>query len=352
MILTCSNPGLELAVLGNPGRKAIHYDWTGVPKSKRKALYQLAERWSKRKSTDGPYSGVKVGIRRKRTHPRKVVGHPRTGRVGSVDFISKHTSRVVGTNPMRRFKHYVAKLNPMPAATGVINDVKALPADVKGIFAKPITGVPMALGGAAVALTGGAIVTNRIITPLIAKLPASLQGILTGAIGRRVVTALVAYGLGKAAAKYAPVSADKKRALEAGAVAAALIEALKPGLAGQTLSRIPVIGEKVFGAAASVQGLGIYMAPAPGYDGQGPSTLILTPGSRPDSGIHGYETMNAYTGTRPALTSPVNGLPGMGEIITAANYTPALLNNGQTPLQEMSARDNPAHFLSRSFMEQ
>jgi hypothetical protein len=341
MILTCSNPGMELAVLGNPGRKVIKYDWTGVPKSKRKALYQLAERWSKRKSVDGPYSGVKVGIRRRSTKPRKVVGHPRTGRVGSVDFISKHTSRVVGTNPMRRFKHYVAKLNPMPAAAGVLNDVKALPGDVKGIFAKPITGVPFALGGAAVALTGGAIVTNRVLSPLIARMPASIQGFLTGAIGRRVLTAALAYGLGKAAAKYAPVSPDKKRAIEAGAVAAALIEAIRPGLAGQTLSKIPYIGQPVFGAASSVQGLGIYMPPAPAYDANGDSTRALT--------MSGYESMPAYTGSRPAIPAPINGLPGMGAIITANDYTPSLDRTGMTPMQADTLKSTPDHFLAKSF---
>ncbi len=74
MILTCSNPGLELAVLGNPGRKVIKYDWTGVPPSKR-ALASLGRlvRRVKGRVTRENSSGTRSGQRLTavKTNPRR-----------------------------------------------------------------------------------------------------------------------------------------------------------------------------------------------------------------------------------------------------------------------------------------
>lgn len=347
MILTLSNPGLELAVLGNPG-KQIKYDWDGVAPGQRKRIYQLAERWAKRKAS-GKFRSHAIGVR-KALGPRKSLsGKPWSGLRGSVDLISKKTHKVVGTNPMRSFKRYAAKLNPLPAVGKVVTDVKALPTQAMGLVKNPVNAV-VALGGSAVALSGGAIVMNRVVNPLIARLPAAIAGPMTSPMGKRVISASVAAGLGYTAAKFAPLSEDKKKALKAGALIAALVELIKPGAAGQLLARIPVVGQTVFGPAASMQGLGIYVQ-SPSYDPNGIDTVVTTPTGLPNKGIFGYVNSKGYTGIRPSEMDSIHGLPGMsglGKYTTDTAYNPALLETGQTPTQAGFRESSADHFLARS----
>ncbi len=160
------------------------------------------------------------------------------------------------------------------------------------IKAKAIKG-GVAVGGATVALVGGAQVAKlvaKFMPAAVVNLP------VVGVFVPRLVGGGSALLVGSLAAKFAPLSPENKKALLAGAGLVAILEVFKPGMSGMLLAKIPFIGSIVgstpvngLGAyveAPSYQGVGEYVS-APSYQGVG---------TYGDNMVAGYVSAPSYQG--------------------------------------------------------
>jgi hypothetical protein len=198
----------------------------------------------------------------------------------------------------RRFRrHYGFRLNPSIALGSVTAPIKDIPANLKSILsgsikAKAIKG-SVAIGGATVALVGGAQVAKlvgRFMPSMIVNLP------VVGAFVPRLVGGGSALLVGSLAAKFAPLSPENKKALLAGAGLVAILEVVKPGMSGMLLAKLPLIGK--FVGSTPVNGLGAYVE-APSYQGVG--TYVEAPsyqgvGAYGDNMVAGYVNAPSYQG--------------------------------------------------------
>lgn len=129
---------------------------------------------------------------------------------------------------------------------------------VKDVIKGGLGGIAAAAGGASVAVVGGAFV-SRITNGLLARFAPAL---LTNPVAARGVGALNFLLPAWAVAKWAPgISGRVRRGMLTGAAAAALVEAIRPGLVRDTFARLPIIGG-VFGPSLSgfADTMGDYLA--------------------------------------------------------------------------------------------
>jgi len=241
------------------------------------------------------------------------------------------TASTKGTTMARHFRR---RFNPSIAM--ITTPVTSIPANLKSILTgsikdKAIKGAA-AVGGATVALAGGAIVAKQVSRFVPA---AALNLPVVGMFVPRLVGGGSALLVASVVAKFAPLKPDQKKALLAGGALVAVLEVVKPGLSGSLLAKIPFVGKLVgntpvsgLGAyveASSYQGIGTYVE-APGYQGIG--TYVEAPGyqgigEHGDNMVAGYVSAPSYQGV-----GSIDGLVG--------SNMPSFLDVG-TPSYEASA---------------
>jgi hypothetical protein len=310
-LMLLSNPGLHLALLGNP-RRGRRLRVKGPRSLKRRTFLAGWRRAKKRVGRvfrtrgSGRYKILSARINRDRRHRKHAKGISWSGRRGSFRFGarvrragSRKARRTSLTNPRSRKGHTMSRRrrhcrrNPNLVG-GYITAAKGAPKQVMSLFTGPnkIKNIGFAAGGAAATYLAGGLVTSKLLTPLLAKIPGA-SSIVGSPMGKRIVGGLVPFTLGYVASKF--VKGDIGKALLVGGAAASILELVKPGMVGQLLAKIPgapsiaaaapaVVVPAITGPTKGLDGLGTYVQ-ASGYNGVGD-----------DDDLADYVTAPSYAG--------------------------------------------------------
>jgi hypothetical protein len=303
-LMLMSNPGLSYALLGNPRGRRVKRK---APRRIRRAAFLKAYRRGVKRvgrtfrtRGRGRYKIESFRGKLARRHHWHVKGIPWSGRRGYLSFSARvrragerRFSRPhVLTNPrkhtMRRRRHY--RRNP-GAIAGYISAAKSAPGALRSLFTGPnkIKHIGFAAGGAVATYLIGGIVAQRLLTPLLARIP-MVGGMVATPMGSRLVGGLIPFTIGYVASKF--VKGDIGKAMLVGGAAASLVELVKPGMVGQLVARIPgipmlaskapaVAAPAIQGPTKGLEGLGGYVS-APSYAGVG--------------GLDGYVSAPSYAG--------------------------------------------------------
>lgn len=269
-----SNPGLHLAVLGNPGSRRKKRKGKKMATAKQKAAArrnikkaQRANRKKYKTRTRRKARGVKVIFRRKGKHRRKTnrkFGARRrikTGRRGTVSYRSRSTGRLLATNPRKRRKS--RRRNPNGIAKGLRGWSRGLTTAPAGIM-KTFTGknvmknTAWLAGGTVAAYIAGGF-TAKFASPILAMIP-GVPAAMQRPMVQRIVGASMNYTAGYVISMFIK-DKELKTAIQLGGALAAGLEFIAPGMMGQWVSRIPLVGQTAAtaeAAAGPVNGLGMY----------------------------------------------------------------------------------------------
>lgn len=329
MMVTMSNPGLNLAIIGNPGprhsRRRVKTRRHSSTKGKKMAFTKKQAR-ALAKAFRAQGRAVPAKIRRKMANPgtatgarkarriraRKVMGRRRaaaktfraklrgykvvvrrkagkrkantkwgrkhnirTGRKGSISFrkpVGRGKFKRVATNPRRKARRSRrTRRNPAISAKSYVGSIRNLPKNVQSLL-KGKDMLPNALYAAG-GMLGGMVVGGMVRGTIMSALPASMatNRMIQGTLG-----ALITYTGGYAVGQLAIKNDRKRTAFLTGAAAAAVINLIAPGAISGMLTRLPIIGPRLalmpgmngYVSAPSYQGVGAYVS-APSYQGVG-----------------------------------------------------------------------------------
>lgn len=144
------------------------------------------------------------------------------------------------------------------------NTVFGFPANLTATAKGGVKSWAAAAGGAAAAVVGGTFM-SRLTNGLVGRFA---PGLLSNAVAVRALGAVNYLVPAWAAAKYIPgLSGKTRRAIQAGGMLAAVVEAVRPGMVRSVLSRAPVVGG-LFGGQLSglADGMGDYVLAGLGGD--------------------------------------------------------------------------------------
>jgi hypothetical protein len=279
-MMLMSNPGLHLALLGNPPRRK----------------------------------------RRSHSRTRRNCGNPRSRRRASV---------------RRHHHHRNPRRNPVGVVHQYVSAVKAGPREVLGIFKgrNKIKNIAFALGGAVATYAIGGIANTSVLTPALNAVGAGAA--LNNPMAKRVIGAAVPFTLGFAANKL--IKGEIGKAMLVGGVIASIAEAVSPGLIARLAYKVPQVGPVAVAAAPAaavtgpvngMNGLGGYVD-ARAYNGTG-EELAGYVDARAYNGtgeeLAGYVDARAYNGTG-GLGDDEDDLAGVGDYLTASSkYLDTYLN--------------------------
>lgn len=207
-----------------------------------------------RRSRRGKKSSAKRSRRRSRARRRRMthaLAIPRRARKARRSRSRGRGKRRAKARARRRVRSNAGEISLVGAFTGLGSGLKDV---VKG----GVGGIAAAVGGAGVAVVGGAFV-SRLTNGLLFRFA---PGLASNPMVARGVGALNFLLPGYAVAKWMPgISGRVRRGVLTGAAVAAIIEAIKPGAVRDTLASIPVIGG-VFGPSLSgmADAMGDYLA--------------------------------------------------------------------------------------------
>lgn len=347
-LMLLSNPGLHLALLGNPkrsgkraGKKSFGFAtrklWT---QAKRRAIARVGRTFKiKGGGRYKVHSSGSTGYHRAgrpRIHAPGISWSGRKGGIGYTGTISRRGKRSFArwTNPRhhRKPRKHTMSRRRNPFVGDLVANVKSIPNDIKATFSGPkvIKNVAFAAGaGVGCFMLGG-----MLIKMLKDKGPAAVQAQLVGNpqsdMKLRVINASAPLLVGVLAAIFIK---DKtlKTAIIAGSAIAAAVEVAKPGMVGDTLAMVtggiktastaalpPAAAATVNTAVAKVEEvaktnglLGAY-ADVPSY--QGSAGL---------AGLLGYTGAPAYSGSAGLLGAyaDVPSYSGTGEYTDVPSYS-------------------------------
>jgi hypothetical protein len=312
-LMLLSNPGLHLAVLGNPSAKAAH--GFGSRKMFRQAERRAHRRVGKTFMLKGQASGYSVGSIKlnKSGVPKKVVGVPWSGRRGVFRYsgvIKKKggaSKRATWTNPLRVLR------NPMSAISNYVGAVKsAVPTTLATLKKPSAKGIGFAAAGLVGTYALGGIIAAKVIVPGLNKVPA-LASFAGSNIGKRVIGASIPLLIGAGASLV--VKGDNGKAILAGSVIAAVMEAAMPGTLVKLLSKLPVIGSKFATASylpTSMATGAAAQGPVNGLAGLGAIVTVKSISTTSPGVMDGYEQVRADSFATPGK------LNGLGEDSLAA----------------------------------
>ncbi len=311
-VMLMSNPGLHLALLGNPYRKSKKAK-RGFPSRKRytQAVWRAKTRTGRTHKIKGGgrywiASHSSVARHGKRKHVRGIAWSGVLGGVRYRGKLKRSGSRsyhpAAWTNPRRH-----SRKNPMKAFSAYIRAAKAAPRDIMSTFKGKgkIKHIAFAAGGALGTFALGGIVTQSVIVPVLARVGAA--GLMANPIAKRVVGGMVPFTLGYVASKFIR-NANIKKALMVGGAVASLAEIVRPGLMGELMGRVTAY------APMQVQ------AAVPAAAKAGPVQGMY--------GLDGYVDSPAYQGTGGYVDSPA--YQGTGDADDMAGYvdSPAYQGTG------------------------
>ncbi len=201
--------------------------------------------------------GAKSHKRRSRRRA-KVRSHRRARRTRTVSMPKGSTVIVRRRGRKGRKGRRVARVKVNAGSVSLMNTVTGFHHNLSATFKGGAKAWLAAAAGAGVSVIGGTFM-SRLTGNLLGKFAPAL---LTNDIASRGIGALNYLIPAYLAAKFTPgISGKTRRALQAGGMAAALIEALKPGMVRDALAHLPVVGG-AFGPALSgmADGMGDYLA--------------------------------------------------------------------------------------------
>ncbi len=316
-VMLMSNPGLHLALLGNPFRKTSKTRF-GYPSRKRytQAVWRAKKRTGHRFKVKGggryvikSRSGVKH--RGKRHHVKGIAWSGRLGGVSYRGLLKRSGSRsyhkVAWTNPRRRTSK--GSIMKIKALSGYVGALKRAPREILSTFKGPkkIKHIAYAAGGALGTYALGGMVTASVLVPLLNKVGAG--AVLGNPIAKRVVGGLVPFTLGFVASKFVR-NADIKKALMVGGAAASLVEILAPGMIGGLINRVTSSTPMLAPVAAALPAA----AKAGSVNGM--------------DGLDGYVDSPAYQGTGGYVDSPAYQGTGAADQMDGYVDSPAYQGTG------------------------
>lgn len=339
-MVTMSNPGLPLAIVGNPGprRRSRTTRRRTSPKGKKKMAFTkkqaraLAKAWrargkrvpskiARKLRNPGTKAGARKARRRKaiktskrrarraRSYRRKLprgikvvvrrkVGKRRksrkfgkkygirTGRYGGVSF--RRGRKQYATNPKRRRgkkrRSGKKRRNPTVSVSSWKQGIFGLPKNLPKVFSGKgmVTNVGFAAGGAIGTLVVGGMLRGTVMSVL----PASIaqNRLLQGVIGA-ALSYTGGYGVGQLLIK----NERRRTAFITGAATAAVINLIMPGAVNRFIGGLPVVGS-VLSQLPGMQGIGAYVE-APGYQAVGymPNNALAAYVEAP-----GYQAVGSY----------------------------------------------------------
>lgn len=306
-LVLMSNPGLPLAILGNPRRRR----GVRIPRGLKRKIFAQALRRAKRRvgrtrrHGRGSYRVTRfVGVLRKRTK-RHLHGIPWSGRRGYLGFFAKHRrpgKRRYGrstfiTNPARkhtmarrRRSHRRARRNP-GAIAGYLAAAKRTPSTVMGLFKGPnkVKHIAFAAGGAVATYLAGGILASKVVVPVLGRIPV-INKIAANPMGQRVLGGLIPFTLGYVASKF--VKGQVGQSLLVGGTIAGLAEIAMPGLVGRLVAKIP--GVPALASAAPAVAAPAIVGPTNGLNGL--DGYVRAPSYAGVGGLDGYVRAPSYAG--------------------------------------------------------
>lgn len=329
-LMLLSNPGLHLALLGNPkrrggrGRSKKSAHGFGSRKlfaqARRRAIARVGRTYKTRGG--GRYkvfSSGSTGYHRVGRPKIHAAGVPWSGRKGGIRFTGAvkragtsryHLTR--WTNPRRSPRKHHMRRNPLG---DIVTNAKAIPTAVKDTFTGPnkVKSIAFAAGAGLASFSLGGMVLQFLKTNTM--VPAAVRTGLTGEANSmkvRVISAVTPLALGLIASAFIK-NKNIKTAIIAGSAIAAAVEMAKPGMVGDAIAMItggakkaaegagvPSVANaitKVEQVAQSHGMLGAYVD-APGYSGA--------------AGLAGYVDAPGYAGAGAYIDAP--GYSGAGDL--------------------------------------
>ncbi len=226
------------------------------------------------------------GRRKVRVEMRRVKRKSRRARRGGSLF------RALSVNPAGILKAYTGSI------TGVVSNLKQSISSASGLAG---------LAGGAIGAVAGGTLLARLTMPLAIKFAPTFAASPTGA---RVLSFANYSIAGFVLAKLLPVNEKIKRGILAGAVAAALVEVIRPGSVQKVVAMVPIVGPMIAGNLGGIEPeLGDYIEQAMnGLNGQnsdfGGAALVSNQGSMGAYDLGAY-ALGAYD---------VGGMGGLGAL--------------------------------------
>ncbi len=202
-------------------------------RSKRVARVTVRKvRRSKRRVARVSVRRVRRSRRRARVHvkARRARRSSRRARRARRSFIGR-----VSINPALSLKGFIAPV------TGVIGNLKD--------SLKSVSGIAGLAGGAIGAIAGGTIIA-RSVMPLALRFAPTIAG---SPMGARAISVLCYYGAGYLLARFLPVNEKVKKGILAGAVAASIIEVIRPGSVQKAVAMVPIVGPMIAGNLGGIE---------------------------------------------------------------------------------------------------
>jgi len=140
------------------------------------------------------------------------------------------------------------RVNPAFSMSGVLAPITGVMRNFQDSI-KSGAGIAGIAGGAIGAVAGGTLLA-RLVMPRALRLMPAIAGTPLGA---RAISATLYYGAGFLLAKFLPVNDKIKRGILAGAVAAAIIEVIRPGTVQRMVAIVPGVGPLIAGNLGGIE---------------------------------------------------------------------------------------------------
>lgn len=296
-LMLLSNPGMHLALLGNPKRKSPKFGYASR-KVYAQALRRAKARVGHRFTTlhGGSYSVRGFSDHHGKVKRVRTAGVPWSGRRGRFTFFGsvkrkgRKAVKTAWTNPLRLLR------NPMNALAAPIAGIKSTPATLMSLK-KPNVKTIAAIGGGLIgAWIAGGIAAGQ-LNKFGGKLPQVVVKAVASPIGAKVTGAALTLAGG---AVLAMIFKKQAKEIMAGATVAAVLNATVPEKVVGVLQKIPGLN------AVQAVSIAPYIAPGtvPAADAangatnglRGLGAYVTAPGYQGSAGLGAYKTVPGYQG--------------------------------------------------------
>jgi hypothetical protein len=241
--------------------------------------------------------------------------------------------------------HHHARMNPMGAIGSYVSSIKSAPKQIMSTFKgrNKVKHIAFAAGGALATYALGGLATSKLIAPGLAKVP-GVNTAVGSPMGQRIVGGMVPVTLGYILKKF--VKGDIGNALFVGGAIASIAELAMPGKIGELLAKVmphpamvaAATGSPAAGAATAaaqqgpvqgMSGLGTYVD-SPSYQGTGAlGTYVDSPsyqGTGADDDLATYVDSPSYQGTGEADDDDLAGGERGSYLEEGVDYMASYLN--------------------------
>jgi len=288
-----TNPGLHLAVLGNPKIKR-----NKRKKASAKKRRQKVRRKSKATSRSNPMAKTRrnMGYKHRKANGQFKKGYGKKTRKNMGYGKKTRKNMGYGKKTRKNMKRRSYRRNPTIAARGrnYVTGLTGAPGRAMKLFRgkNAVKNALYTAGGAAGAYWIGGVVSSY-LRPVLGRIPG-----MDAPIAQRAIGALMPYTGAFLATSFIK-NGQIKTSLRLGGAIASIVEFIKPGMVADLIRRVPG-GEMIASPVEGLWGIGSYVE-APGY-----------------SGTAGYVDAPSYAGTGEYVDAP--SYAGTGEDVMLAGY--------------------------------